>query len=503
MPNVAFTRLDIAKLLPQYYLIRDCLGGETTIKDARDKYLPKPDPTDTSAENKERYKAYLRRAVFYNVTRRTLSGLIGQVFMRDPIVKLPPAMDSVQKDTTGTGVDLTQQAKKSLSLTLAYSRSGLLVDYPETNGVVTKAQIESGEIRPTISSYSPQEIINWRVLEKGAREILSLVVLAETFPLADDGFEIKQKGQFRVLRLDAITGNYVIEIWREPIPNDADGTAIPKGNFVVHSIINPTGFDGLPLKEIPFSFIGSENNDSYPDNPNMYDLASINVAHYRNSADYEEACYMLGQPTVVMTGLTEEWLNNVLKNKVNFGSRGGIPLPTGATAELLQAKENTMMKEAMETKERQMVALGAKLVEQKQVQRTAFETKVEATSEGSILSSTTKNVASAYLWALKWCARLMGQDENAVEFELNTDFDIARMTPEEVKQTILNWQSGAITFGEMRDVLRKAGQATVDDAIAKAEIEADTVKAMALEMPANTPSGNAPPANNSKPVGGA
>jgi hypothetical protein len=146
-------------------------------------------------------------------------------------------------------------------------------------------------------------------------------------------------------------------------------------------------------------FIGSENNDANPDNPNMYDLASLNIAHYRNSADYEEACYIVGQPTPVLTGLTEQWYKDILGGCVNFGSRGGIPLPVGASADLLQASENTMIKEAMEIKERQMVALGAKLVEQKQVQRTAFETKVEATSEGSILSSSAKNVSNAFVWA--------------------------------------------------------------------------------------------------------
>jgi hypothetical protein len=149
----------------------------------------------------------------------------------------------------------------------------------------------------------------------------------------------------------------------------------------------------------------------------------------------------------------------------------------------LQAMPNTMIKEAMDTKERQMVALGARLVEQKQVQRTAFETKVEASNDGSILSQVSKNVSEAYEWALGVCADFMGMPnlaETAIQFELNDDFDIARMTPEEQAQAIANWQKGAITWEEMRDCLRKAGVATVDDDKAKAEIEQDTIDAMKI-----------------------
>lgn len=488
IPNVSFIRPELAKLLPLYYLIRDAISGEPTIKEARTKYLPMPNADDTSKENKARYNAYLKRAVFYNVARRTLYGLVGQVFMREPVVKVPAFLNPLIANATGSGINLTQLAKKAVSLNLAYSRLGLLVDYPTTEGEggTSIADLEAGRIRPTLYVYSPTEIINWRTIDRGAEEVLSLVVLFETWCAADDGFEMKTSGQFRVLRLDE-QGYYVHEIWREPQPTKADGSSIPKGNFQQHLVLRPTDKDGNRLTEIPFMFIGSENNDVNPDNPNFYDLASLNMAHYRNSADYEESCFIVGQPTPVLTGLTEEWVANVLKGTVAFGSRGGIPLPAGADAKLLQAEPNTMLKEAMDTKERQMVALGARLVEQKEVQRTATEAELEAASEGSTLASATKNVSAAFEWALKWAARWVGQDENAVEFELNTDFDIARMSPEERRAVIEEWQKGAITFEEMRTSLRKAGIATEADQIAKAKIAKDTVEAMALIVPENKP----------------
>lgn len=494
VPNVSFIRYELSVLLPLYYLIRDCLSGEPTIKAAKTKYLPMPSVSGDTKEDAKRYESYLGRAVFYNVTRHTLGGLLGQVFMRDPVIKIGKDLEPVVNNATGTGVSLVQEAKRAVSYVLSYARAGVFVDFPNTGGELTQADINAGKGNPTINVASPFNIINWRVKPDGSLDKLSLIVMAESYQLFDDGFEIKNALQFRVMYLDA-AGLYVQEIWREPNnPSIWDGRTMPKNKIfqrVDHETTMPTDAQGNRFTEIPFWFIGTENNDPNPDQPNMYDLSSINVAHYRNSADYEESCFVMGQPTVVMTGLTQEWVEKVLKGTVAFGARGGIPLPQGASAAILQAGENTMIKEAMETKERQMVALGAKLVEQKEVQRTAFETKVDTTASSSILASSTKNVSVAFENALKWATKFTGGNPDTIEFKLNTDFDIAAMTPEERNQAINEWQKGAITWTEMRTALRRGGSATEDDAKAKTEIAADTAAQLALDAQFNTPTGAA------------
>lgn len=485
-PNVSFMRTELVRFIKEYYEIRDCLLGQSRIKEKGEAYLPMPDShlkncKDNGKAVLARYKAYVARAVFYNVSRRTMSGLLGQVFMRDPEIKIPEAMKPIVEDATGSGIDLTQQSKKLLSLVLAYSRAGVFIDYPNTDsqGGVTLEQLRDGNIRPTINVYSPMNIVNWRVTKVGAKELLSLVVIYEGWPYEDDGFEIKYCPQYTVLKLDG-NGNYVIEKWRQEHPSNYNEMEIKQASdFVKQEVYKPKGPDGEPLKQIPFSFVGSENNDANVDAPNFYDLASLNIAHYRNSADYEEAVYMLGQPTPVLTGLNDEWLKEQLKGVVNFGSRGGIPLPVGGDAKLLQAQENTMMKEAMEAKERQMVALGAKLVEQKTVQRTATETKIEATSEGSILSSSANNVSSAIEFALDWCAKFMGISEPQIMFKLNTSFDINQMTPEQQRMYIESWQKGATTWDEMRTGLRQGGLQLLDDNVAKEKIAKEQAELLA------------------------
>lgn len=487
---VNYEKKELIAAKPIYKTVRDCLAGQTAIKAAKTEYLPQPNASDDSLENQVRYDAYLDRAVFYNVTARTLRGLVGQIFMRDPVVKFPALLQIVNDNANGEGLDLTQLSKRTVQRVLAYGRAGLFVDYPATEGAASRLELTMGAIRPTIEGYEPWDIINWRTTSRGAEEILSLVVLRETYVQKDDGFEETLGTQYRVLRLGPSVQNryfepsdfYTVEVWRSS-----------EGSMGIAQSYQPRDAAGRPLTEIPFTFVGSENNDSEIDIAPLYDIAALNVAHYRNSADYEESCFVVGQPTIVSTGLTEQWVTEVLKGVIPFGSRGGLPLPSGADAKLLQAEANTMVYEAMQHKENQMVALGAKLVEQKTVQRTATEASMDNASENSALASCAKNVSAAYEWALTKCAEFVGASGEIV-FQLNSDFDLSAMNTADRAEVIKDWQAGAITWGEMRAVMKKANIATEDDDKAKEEIARATADAMALMQADDTSNGNELPA---------
>lgn len=191
--NVAFIRPEIAKVLPLYSAIRDCISGEDTIKKAGDKYLPKPNPEDKSEENKLRYKNYLQRAVFYNVMQRTVNGLVSTVFSKSVDSKIPPILEQFNNDVTGEGLSVNQFAHKMLGFAIAYSRYGVYIDYPASNNDkgFTVAELESQGIRPTANLVAPQHIINWRTMKIGGETVYSLIVIAELYPYNDDGFEIK------------------------------------------------------------------------------------------------------------------------------------------------------------------------------------------------------------------------------------------------------------------------------------------------------------------------
>ena len=462
-PNIGYVRSEVTHMMPKWSIVEDCLEGQERIKSKAELYLPKPNAADVSADNAAHYKAYLTRAVYYNVTRKTLDGLVGQVFSRDPLVELPDLMENnMRDDIDGNGVSLDQQAKKGLAYTLGFGRFGLLVDYPVVTQPTSIADQESGFVKPVILQYSPKTIINWATKKIGARTVLSLVVLVENGISSDDGFELRSFKQWRVLQLND-AGFYVMTTWEFDPETE---------NYTQTAMYEVKDSAGNPLTEIPFFFCGVLNNDSFIDEPPLYDLATLNIAHYRNSADYEDSAYMVGQPTPYFAGLTESWVNKVFKDRtIKLGARSAIPLPSGGVAGLLQANPNSMPFEAMQHKERQMMALGAKLVEPGGGSNTLGQAQLDESSESSMLSTAAKNVGLAYTKALTVAAKLYGQtDPEAVDYCLNTDFPASRLTPNERAQLVLEWQAGAITLSEMRAGLRKAGVATLDTEEYSAEL---------------------------------
>lgn len=495
--NIGFVRDELREMLPRWELIRDCLSGQPAIKKAGtngDKYLPRPNATDTSPENLSRYLQYVERAVFYNVTQRTHSGLVGQVFQREPVIELPALLEAMGEDVDGGGVSLIQQAKKALGFVLAYGRCGMLADYPKTAAPSSRKDVLDGKLRPSVVLYDPWAVINWRTITVGARKLLSLVVINEEYIVDDDGFEMIEDNQWRVLSIEPdfidgdpnpAAGRYRAAVWRQDLANG--------GVFSEVEASNPVDSSGSYLREIPFTFIGALNNDPNVDAPPMYDLASMNVAHYRNSADYEESCFLAGQPTPVFAGLTKDWVNTVMGGKVSVGARAGVMLPAGGTWGLMQATANSMPMEAMVAKERQMVALGAKLVEQQSVQRTLGEARLEYATEISVLGSCAKNVASAYQHILKWCGAYAGTDEEST-IELNPEFELGRMDAQERAALLAEWQGKAITFTEMRTALKNAGVASQDDEEAKGEIESSVDFGLGVKGSGSTPPGTTPAA---------
>ncbi len=463
---VEYIRPEVEARLEQWARIRAAIDGEEAVKALCDKILPRPNPTDVTAENQARYNAYLGRAVFYNVSGRTLNGLTGYVFAKEPVVTLPATLQSLETNVDGSGVTLNQQAKATLMRARAFGRGGLLVDYPSTVEATTRQQLIDGNVAPTIVLYEPEQITNWDHVVIGAKSFLKMLVLKESYTVpGEDEFERNWAVQYRVLTLED-GGGVLGRIFRRP-KAEVDYEPVKELEY------RPQGQTGVRLKTIPFTFVGSSNNDPAVDTPPMLDLVNLNLAHFRNSADYEESCYIVGQPTPYVSGLTKAWVDEVMNGTMQLGSRGIIPLPVGGAAGLLQATPNSMPFEAMEHKEKQMVALGAKLVEQKEVQQTATEANLNNASEVSTLTAAATNVFLAYKAAFDFCGQFVGADTAAIDFDLTEPLSQAAVTPEQATAIMAAWQGNLIDFEEARWQLKKSGWAWKEDDEVRANNEAE------------------------------
>jgi len=433
-----------AAKLKSWNLVNDCIKGSETIKKKGKVYLPMPNTSDDSKKNEEAYEAYKLRANFVNFVGYTKKGMLGMVFRKDTEIELPSELEYLESDSNGNGLTLDQSIRSATGKILETARHGLLVDYPETKTGLTKAEEALLNNRANILKYEAGSILNWRTSRIGSVVKLSLVVLKEEVEeVSSDGFSVDTVDRYRVLRLDETTGTYQQQLYKSDGTPDGD----PK---------EPKDNKGSTFKEIPFTFIGSENNDENVDNIPLYDLAEINLAHYRNSADYEESSFLVGQPTPVIAGLTQSWVNEVLKGKVFLGSRTALLLPEGGLANLLQAEPNSMPLEGMKEKETQMMRIGARLIQDNTGVETAEAAKIRFAGQNSDLAVIVKNIQSAYLKCFKWCTMFMGGAEEYT-LKINTEFYDKSLTAQQIMAFIQLADRGDITQEVIRDNLRKAG----------------------------------------------
>ncbi|MGL4439482.1 MAG: DUF4055 domain-containing protein, partial [Bosea sp. (in: a-proteobacteria)] len=410
----------------------------------------------------ERNLAYKQRAVLYNATGRTRDGLLGLAFRRDPrgLDNLPARLAYLEVNCDGAGASLYQQSQATTKAALETGRHGLYVDYSEAL------------MGPIIKAYRAEDIINWRVANEGGKTALTMVVLAEEAEI-DDGYQTVCVPQWRELLLE--NGRFVVRLWQR----------LQKGGEPVQVAFDEAGqvFDmvprsvGGPLDFIPFQFVGAQSNDPAIDEGPLYDLAYLNRAHYRNSADYEDSVFLAGQPQPWMSGLTEEWRDHLQKQgSAYLGSRAMLMLPQGGAFGIEQAQPNTLAKEAMDQKESQMIALGARLIEASQANRTATESDNDKEVSTSVLSMVCANVSEAYTQAIAWCARYVDLTiaEGDGKYAINQDFARMVAEPQMITALVGAWQSGAFAKTDLRAFLRRLGVIDVQrsDEVIDDEMEA-------------------------------
>jgi hypothetical protein len=287
--------------------------------------------------------------------------------------------------------------------------------------------------------------------------MLSLVTLYESRDVVDesDPFVAESEPIYRVLTLEH--GTYVQRIYvKVKDPTTGKVEWVQDGDDII-----PLGEDGKPFDEIPFQFIGALNNDTAVDRAPLSDLVDVNIAHFRNSADYEEMVYFTGQATFHVDIGTMDAAQFAEANPggIRVGSRSAIQT-RGGRMELVQAQPTSLPKEAMDAKEKQMVALGARIVEPSSQAITATEADANATAETSILATVVDNVSEAYEEALKWMQQFMRGAAGAIAFRLNRDFRVSRLDPQSLLAVIHGWQSGLISQQDAHEYARRAGVAT-------------------------------------------
>lgn len=436
---------------PQYELYapiwaktRDAVKGSVAVKEKRHHYLPVPDAEsndDRIGSHTLRYRQYIKRALFANFTGRTKNALVGAAFRKAPMYELPQGLEYLIEDATGDGLGIEQMAKDELANLLETGRCLFLVDYPQAEDNLSLEDLQRLNLQASIIPYTAEQVINWKTEVISGRKLLTLVVLAEDYSIDDDEFGHDKEVQYRVLRLRE--DGYTQQLYRDDQPYSDE--------------FYPKRADGSNWDIIPATFVGSKNNDSTIDDAPLSDIADINIAHYRNSADYEESCFITGQPTLFIThSLSMEAWQEYNPEGIKLGSRSGHVLGETGNATLLQPNANNLVMDAMRAKEAQMVAIGARIVTDRSGNETAEGARIRFASENSVLGDIVGNLSAAIMQCVKWCAEFMGASDD-VYFEINREFYDKSIDPQLIMSMVTLMDRQIISDQDIFDRLKSGG----------------------------------------------
>lgn len=453
-------------------------SGEDAVKAAGVTYLPKP-----SGLSDQEYSAYKERASFYPATGRTVDAYTGLINLTPPVVNAPAAIVPFFDDINLQGLSLNGFAEKVVEEVVIVGRGGVLVDMPiAPEGEHTVAEREAMNLRPFFSFYPAETIVDWRVGRVNGRTQLSFVKLFERVPVEIDFLQEAFAEQYRILWINDL-GEYEVVVFREA-ELEGGGTEWVEYERRVPMV------NGESEREIPFVFLGSRDASPEIQSSPINDLVSVNLQHYRNSADYENGLHWTGSPTPIFSGEFVT-VGGEEVTKVRIGSSSGIHLTQGSDAKFLEFQGSGLepLSTAMQHKEAQMALLGSRVLaaERKQTE-TAEAAEIHRAGESSVLSSLANAISKGLQRALKIMARWNRSDGDVV-FKLNTDFVPQRMSAQDIQGLLLAWQGGAISKLDLFEQFQEGE--VIRDGITfeehEAELEAEAPDVQPLKEPAVPP----------------
>ena len=433
-----WTNPQVIEHIEEWQTIRDCAAGERRIKEKGADYLK---PLQLMSQSD--YAGFLSRAVFFNMTGRTINALTGIVFNRDPQIKnLPKKLEKAFKAPTKNGISFEAFIKKTCRELITLGRYGVLVDMDKNGG------------DPYFTGYTAEHILDWQEININGRLVPCEVVLREVRQVRADTFGAGRKMIYTIRRLcleydkarDRII--YVQYVYTGEESTMDVTTVIPER-------IVPTR-NGVPLNRIPFIPLGAIDNSYEIDRSPIADIAALNISHYRSYAQLEQSRFFTAMPIYyVQTGTgntqAEYKIGSSVVWEVAVGEKPGILEMNGHGLGGLVI--------ACEQKEDQISALGGRLMSNQS--RSTAESdnalKLKEGNERSILLNIVFSVSEGMTWLLQlwaWWAGVDKTDDLAVE--LNKEFLTDTLGARELRAVYAMYLDGVVPVTVLHHYLQKA-----------------------------------------------
>lgn len=410
----------------RWAVCRETIEGEDIVKQNGEKYLPMASGKDNEGR-KKRYEAFKMRTPYVNFVGGAHGIMHAMIFRRSPSIR---CADEFKKsgylnNVDGKGKSIYQFVSDSTDDLLKTGYGAWLLDVPAATAGMTKLQAEQQGIRPYLSYYPAESIINRFYDNSTGVSKLSLVVLKEQATKVINDFQVEQYTRYRVLTFDK-KGYYIQKIYT-PVFSDKEYEKDKIIKFDVKEIPVTISIDGktqrldyLPVVILPYD---------RPEKPPLYDLAMLNVHHYQLSADYTNGVHMTTVPTGYITGYTpkEDGDDDItlggdaFLTEENSDARFGVLSFSGEGLEHCE--------KAIDKCESQIAGIFMKnIAPDKKTSETAEAAYVHRSGENAKLATFARNVSEKLSQIMTWYAQWCGYD-TLMEIHLNYDYETMALDP--------------------------------------------------------------------------
>jgi hypothetical protein len=394
-------------------IVRDLWGGTSKIRERSTVYLPK-----APGEDPQNYASRLTRSVFFNAYRRTVEGLTGLVFRKDPVLSddVPPQIAEHWENIDNAGTHGDVFAREQLQDALQAGHNLILVEYPNTGGVkLTMA--DEAPLRPYWIPIKKENVLSWRTRVEGGRTVLTQLVIKECQYVPDGAFGEKERERYRVFYKDdsGVVGFRLLEITPQ-----RQVVVVDEGTY-------PTQ-EEIPVAEV----VTSGRRGMFESDPPLMDVAYLNIAHYQQWSDAAYSRYKTCVPVLFGAGVVSPTDDQGQPVSIQVGPNSAV-WASDPSAKLAYVSHDGASldncEQALETLKADMGTLGlAMLAPQKRTAETAEAKRLDKATSDSALSVTARGLQDAFERALGFHARYLRLDSGG-SVEINRDFEGLAMDP--------------------------------------------------------------------------
>jgi hypothetical protein len=455
--NAAF-RAQLAQLAQ----VNDCFEGTDAIRAGGTAYLPQ-----FPAENSQSYKARLNQSVFFNAFKRTIQGLTGLVFRKNPVVgddadaEIKAHLENI--DNQGSHLDVF--AKEVFEAGVRDGHTYIFVDMPQsvlvTNEKATRADEKKASIRPYWVHYLKSQVINWRTETINGQEILTQATICESVIEPNGEYEEMEVDRFRVLKI----GQYqVFENKKEDSKSDDNWVIVEEGT---------TSLDFIPL----LAFYANKEG-YFTSCPPLKDLSDENLRHYRLQSDLDNILHVCNVPILTAVGRANPDEALTISNSVvDVPIEGDLKYTEHSGSAIAKAQEE------IKTSEARMAALGLMLLSQQPKQvMTATESIYKTQAELSTLSGMARSLQDALEMAGMFHAAYLGKSPFSIQ--VNQKFAAMGIDPQKISAYTEQVKAGILTLETMWQMLVMAEELpdTFDAEKEKAALCISPIQAQTIKL---------------------